>query len=366
MTELKRTPLHSRHIALGARMVPFSGFDMPVQYDGIISEHLATRSDTAIFDTCHMGEIRVTGSSSLACLERLVTSNLTSLASGHCRYGLMCNEQGGVIDDLLVYRMGDEEFLLVVNAGTKDYDLNWIKEHLDNDSTVADETDNTAKLDIQGPGSVRMMQLLFGQQVPDMKFYTWKKSSFNGREVLISRTGYTGEIGYEVYSDHDTALAIWDSAIAAGVVPAGLGARDTLRLEAGLPLYGHELCSDRNAAESGMHRSISRTKDFIGADAVRSGQPDFELVGLELENRRTARAEDGVVDSDGKETGIVTSGSFCPSVKRAVAMAYLKTGTSRDGETVFIQTARQTLKARIVDRPFYKEGTARRAASEFM
>ncbi|MDP6526480.1 MAG: glycine cleavage system aminomethyltransferase GcvT [Kiritimatiellia bacterium] len=366
MTDLKRTPLYSAHTELGARMMPFAGFDMPVQYEGIISEHLATRSAVTIFDTCHMGEIRVTGNSALSSLERIVSCNLTDLPAGRCRYGLMCNEQGGVVDDLLVYRMGDAEFLLVVNAGTKDFDLSWIRRHADDTTCVTDETDETAKLDIQGPGSVRVMGRLMENPVADMKYYAWKTNRFNGRDVLVSRTGYTGEMGFEVYCGPDAALDIWNSALEEGVVPAGLGARDTLRLEAGLPLYGHELSADRNAAESGLHRAISKEKNFIGSEAVNSGAPSFELTGLELEGRRTARAKDLVTGPSGEEIGVVTSGSFCPSVKKALALAYVKAGATRRGEVLSIQTARQVLQVSLVDRPFYKDGTVRRPASEFI
>ena len=365
MAELKITPLHAEHLKLGARMMPFGGFDMPVQYDGIISEHLATRSAVAIFDTCHMGEIRVTGSSALTSLEHIVTCNLSDLAAGKCRYGLMCNEEGGVIDDLLVYRMDDTEFLLVVNAGTKDSDLSWIRQHLDGDASAVDETNDTAKLDIQGPGSVSVMGRLMENPVSEMKYYHWKMNRFAGRDILVSRTGYTGEMGFEIYADPSTALDIWRSALSERVVPAGLGARDTLRLEAGLPLYGHELSADRNAAESGLQRAISSEKTFTGSDIVNSGTPSFELVGLEFEGRRTARAQDLVLNASGEEIGVITSGSFCPSVKKALALAYVKAGAGRRGEVLSIQTVRQVLQATCVDRPFHKEGTVRRPASEF-
>jgi aminomethyltransferase len=362
----KRTILFDKHVALGARIVPFNGFDMPVQYEGILKEHQATRESAALFDTCHMGEFLVKGPTATADLERLFTCPVATLKTGACRYGMMCNEQGGVIDDLVVYRFGEQDYMVVVNAGTQDNDFAWISAHLSPSTVIRNVSDSTAKIDLQGPASPRILQKLVTDSPVDLKFYTFKHTGFRGTRVLISRTGYTGEIGFEFYSDAATALAFWDDCRNLGAVPAGLGARDTLRLEAGLPLYGHEMSADRNAAESGFTRAIATNKPFIGSTCVWDPtRSPARLAGIAFPDRRAARAGDTVLDPAGKTLGTVTSGSFAPTLGHAIALAYLDCPHPHAGAAVHVRTSRQTLEGHLTPLPFYT-GTVRKPMTDFI
>lgn len=364
---LRCTPLHDRHLALKARMAPFGGFDMPIQYTGILQEHLACRQGVAIFDTCHMGEFHIAGPSARADLERLVSCPLATLAVGQCRYGLLCNPEGGVMDDLIVYRLADADYLVVVNAGTQDADFAWMRAHLSPSTRAENQSATTAKLDIQGPASPRLLNRLLESPITDLRYYRFHHNRFGNRPVLVSRTGYTGEIGFEVYGDADSALALWDACIANGAVPAGLGARDTLRLEVGLPLYGQELDASRNAAESGFASAISPTNAFIGAAAVRDPTRRRQtLAGIALEGRRAARAGDTVLGPDHAPIGTVTSGSFAPSLGSAIALGYLDLPHAQPEATVLIQTARDTLPGRVTKPPFYRDGSVRRDTASLL
>jgi aminomethyltransferase len=347
-------------------MVPFGGFVMPLQYTAILEEHAAARHGAAIFDTCHMGQIGVEGPAAPADLEHLVSCDIAPIAPGQCRYGLLCNTSGGVLDDLVVYRLDDTRFRIVVNASTQDGDLAWIRSHVSGSTRVVRHTPAEGKLDLQGPASPAIADRLLERSIRDLAYYRFHANRFRGSELLVSRTGYTGEIGFEFYGAAPTIAALWDAAIAAGATPAGLAARDTLRLEMGMPLYGHELSADRNAAESGFHRACSRTKSFIGADAIRNADPNGRrLAGLRLRDRRAARAGDAVRRADGSDAGIVTSGSFAPSLGVAVALAYLDGGDVRPGSVLGI-AGRQVLEAEVVPTPFHAGGTARRPMSEFL
>ncbi len=364
---MKQTPLHEKHIALGARMAPFGGFEMPISYDGIIAEHTATRTAAAVFDTCHMGEFRISGENAAADLDALLSSAVASMEPGQCRYGLICNPQGGVIDDEITYRMGEREFFMVVNAGTQEGDFAWIRDHLSPGTTIENLSNSTAKLDIQGPHSARIMQQLMQESLEGMRFYRFRHNHYKGEEVLISRTGYTGEIGFEVYCSPELGLALWDEVLARDVKPAGLGARDTLRLEMGLPLYGHELSTSRNAAECGFMRSIADNKEFIGSPVVLDpSRRTQRLVGFELEGRRSAREGDTVCDGSGKEVGVVTSGSFGPSVGTSIALGYVDTALAEPGTRLQVRTARAALAATVVKTPFYREATGRRPLKEYL
>ena len=362
----KKTIFYDLHVSLDAVMAPFGGFLMPIQYSGIIGEHEATRTGAALFDTCHMGEFLLSGSGVVADLDNIVSCNVADMVAGQCRYGMMCNEQGGVIDDLLVYRMGDD-FTLVVNAGTQDSDFEWIGEHLSSSTRLVNASERTAKVDIQGPGSPEIVEQVLDGTVADMAFYRHKGIRYKGEDVLISRTGYTGEIGFELYCGHDLALSFWRDAMAQGAVPAGLGARDTLRLEMGMPLCGHELGPTRNAAGSGLARSLSTAKRFIGSDAVSDpSRRTSQLVGILFEDRRAARGGDWIVDADGAEIGQVTSGSFAPSIGVAVALGYVAVSAAQEGGSVTVRTDRKPLEGRIVPTPFYTKATGRQPVTDFL
>lgn len=364
---LRKTELHDTHVALGARMGEFGGFLMPIQYEGIISEHQATRTGAALFDTCHMGEFRLSGSGALNDLERLLSCDVASLRVGRCRYGFMCNEQGGVLDDLLVYRLGEDAFLLVVNAGTQSADFEWVTARVSAATLVENISDRTAKVDIQGPASARIVQALMADSVADMRFYTFRHNGYGGEEVLVSRTGYTGELGFEFYGEAHLAVQFWQDCMELGAVPAGLGARDTLRLEMGMPLYGHELDPVRNAAESGFTRAVSQEKTFIGSGVLQDpAKRTACLVGVLFEGRRTARHGDVLVDAAGNDVGTVTSGSFGPSLGKAIAMGYVAPVCAEPGTPLAARTSRQMLPGTVCALPFYKDATGRRPMAEFL
>lgn len=357
-----RTPLFDTHVKLGARMAPFGGWEMPIQYDGILAEHLATRTAATMFDTCHMGEFELSGPSAERDLERLLTQNVATIQAGQCRYGYLLRDDGGVVDDLTCYRRGPDHFWLIVNAGTRESDAAWIRDHLSPQTKFTDLTLQTGKLDVQGPSSREAVEKSFGIKLPDLKYFWFADVELGGFPCLISRTGYTGEWGYELYFPRNETVRFWDVLAAkGGVKPAGLGARDTLRLEVGYPLYGHELGPDRTPVAAARGSFIDSKKDFIGKAAVArdlsDGCPRY-LAGLQLESKRAARAGDKVV-ADGKTVGEITSGSLAPSLGVAVAMAYVDAAQG-PGAKLQIDSRGALLNAVVVDMPFYKNGTARK------
>ncbi len=347
-------------------MAPFGGYLMPIQYKGILWEHKAARTSIAVFDTCHMGEFLVSGEKALSDLENLVSCDLFTLAPGRCRYGLMCNPAGGVLDDLLVYRLEEADFMLVVNAGTQDADFGWIADHVSESTALRNISGSTAKVDVQGPGSPRLIRDVMEEPIDGLKYYGFQHNTFRGQKVLVSRTGYTGEVGFEIYSEPSIMGAFWDTCIDRGAVPAGLGARDTLRLEMGMPLYGHELTEERNAAAAGQGTFLSRTKDYIGSDAIRkSPEPKERLVGLAFEGRQAARQGNRIQSEKGEMVGTVTSGSFAPSLGHAVALGYVHPEFTAEGTRIAV-AAHHKLHGRIVETPFFREGTARKPLSDFL
>lgn len=367
MSEEKRTVLYDTHIALGAKMAPFGGYIMPIQYTGIVKEHEATRANATLFDTCHMGEFFLSGPNALADLEKLITCTISTLENGQCRYGMLCNEQGGVIDDLITYRIAEEEFMLVVNAGTQDNDFDWIKSHISPDTKIENQSAATAKIDLQGPASPKMMSAILSEDILDLRYFHFKQTTYKGKQIIISRTGYTGEVGFEFYVPNALAETFWQEAMQQGATCAGLGARDTLRLEIGMPLYGHELTQSRNAAETGFVRSIADDKDFVGSSVVCDPmQKKNSMTGIILESRRAARAGDTILGEDGTQLGTITSGSISPSLGTAIAMGYVPNDAAVEGNKINIKTSRKTLAAKIASLPMYKEATARGKLSRFL
>lgn len=364
---MKKTILYDIHESGGAKISPFAGYLMPIQYHGIIAEHLATRNRATVFDTCHMGEFHICGGSALADLENLLSCQVGTMEIGQCRYGFLCNHQGGAVDDQVTYRLGENDFLMVVNAATQETDFKWIKYHLSKATHIEDVSDKTAKIDLQGPQSAKIMQKVMEDRIDDMKFYHFKHNRYKGRQVLVSRTGYTGEIGFEIYCDNEIGIPLWNDCIENGAEPAGLGARDTLRLEMGLPLYGNEISADRNVAESGLLRYIATRKKFIGSPVVLDeSKRKYSLVAMFLDDRRTARAHDTLLDAEGEVTGLVTSGSFSPSLGKAIAMGYISKSSSRPGTVVTIRAERYELKGTICKVPLYKGATWRKNLKEFL
>lgn len=359
---MKRTPLFDAHVALGARMAPFGGWDMPIQYEGILSEHEFTRQHAGLFDICHMGEFDLRGATAAADLDRLITQNVATLQVGQCRYGYLLRDDGGVLDDLTCYRRGPDHYMLVVNAATLDQDAQWIRERLSPGTRFEDISDATGKLDIQGPESREVLDQALGTQTPDLKYFWFTELALLGERCILSRTGYTGEWGYELYMPSSAARRFWDALLGTGrIKPVGLGARDTLRLEVGYPLYGHELSADRTPIAASRGHYIDLAKDFVGKAAVQRdkehGVPRY-LVGLRLESKRAARAHDKVV-AQGRDAGEITSGSIGPSVGVAVAMAYVDCEFTHPGTRVEADVRGARLPATVVDLPFYKNGTAR-------
>ena len=349
---------------MGARMAPFGGWDMPIQYEGILLEHHHTRTQASIFDICHMGEFELRGPGAQADLERLLTQNIASLAVGQCRYGYLLREDGGVLDDLTCYRRGPDHFWLVVNAGTCAGDAEWIRSRLSPGTQFTDLSPRIAKLDIQGPASRKEMEAVIGSRLPDLKYFRFAEIELWGHSCLLSRTGYTGEWGYELYFPWDQAVAFWQRFLSnPHIKAAGLGARDTLRLEMGYPLYGHELCVERTPVATARGAFMDLKKDFTGKAPVerdlKNGAGQY-LVGLLLESKRAARGHDPVF-SGGRQAGVVTSGSLAPSLNVAVAMAFVDEAVSAPGARLEIDVHGKRLPATVVELPFYKNGTARKS-----
>ncbi len=360
----KPTPLSDWHVRNGAKMADFAGWLMPIQYPtGIIAEHKHTREAAAIFDICHMGEFSVSGPGAAAALDRMLPRGVCSQKVGICRYNFLVNEQGGVIDDLLVYRMAEEEFFIVVNAGTADNDAKIIQSRLPGGVTFTDLRQQLGKLDLQGPRCFEVLADLGLATDKLPKYYSWGRFNLLGRELLISRTGYTGERGVELYIPRNEIPKYWDAIVAHPLVkPVGLGARDTLRLEMGYPLYGHEMDEATTPVEAGFGAMLDyKDRPTLAREALLKA-PKKRLVGLKLEGRRAARNGMVLCDAAKKPCGIVTSGAFSPSLGFAIAMAFVEGSEAPAVGTPFLvgDPASAQLPATVVEMPFYKNATARK------
>ncbi|WP_227763881.1 glycine cleavage system aminomethyltransferase GcvT [Zhaonella formicivorans] len=361
MTELKKTPLNEVHRALGAKMVDFGGWDMPVQYSGILEEHKAVRTKAGLFDVSHMGEIRVKGPDALKLVQKLITNDASKLSINQIQYAVFCLPSGGTVDDLLVYKVADDEYLLVVNASNTDKDYAWVAQHKDGYNVeIVNESADTAQIAIQGPYAEQILQGLTSTDLSAIKNYWFTYGQVDGVDCLISRTGYTGEDGFEIYCPPDKAVQLWNKMLSAGgdnILPCGLGARDTLRFEAKMPLYGHELGEDVTPLEAGLGRFVVLEKeDFIGKDALvaqkAAGIPR-KVVGFEMIERGIARAG-YPVKKDGQQIGHVTTGSFSPTLEKNLGLAILDTKYAEIGETITVEIRNKDVKAQIVRTPFYK------------
>lgn len=359
---LLETPLSAEHVALGAKMVPFAGWNMPVQYPGgILAEHKHTREAVSLFDICHMGEFRLKGSGAAQALDAALARSVADQKIGVCRYNFLLNERGGVIDDLIVYRMGEEDFFLVVNAARIARDFAELQARMPSGIALANESDKIAKLDLQGPLATRVFNALSIYDLP--KYYRWNFVRIDSIDCLVSRTGYTGELGYEIYFDARNASKIWNLLLGFDQVkPAGLGARDTLRLEMAYPLYGHEMDEETTPIEAGfggMLKLDSSKRSFVGSDALRAAPPKKHLIGLQFDGRRAAQAGAPLL-LDGREVGRITSGTFAPSLGCAVALAYVNAGVAYGKDSDFtVELHRAVAHAKPTETPFWKKGTAR-------
>lgn len=354
---LKSTPLYRKHVALGARMVPFAGWNMPVQYTGIIEEHTHTRTKAGLFDICHMGEFIVKGSASARDLETLLTCRIDDMPVGRCKYGFMLNDRGGIIDDLIVFKTGPYEYMLVVNAGTIEKDKAWVLKHLSPTTGFSDESPNVAKLDLQGPLSGKVLSAVIGEDaIRDMKRYRFAFHQVNGVKTLVSRTGYTGELGYELFFPAQEAEAFWDMLLRFDdVKPIGLGARDTLRLEMGYSLYGNDIDEEHTPFEARLDKFVHMEKDFIGRTALdrRGGKgPARFLTGFVCEGRRAARGHFNVI-VDGRKVGDVTSGSFSPSLEKGIGLCYIEKDMVKENKEIMLTDGKAEIKAFIKKTPLY-------------
>jgi len=362
-TALRQTPLLQEHKTQGAKLAPFGGWLMPIQYKGIIAEHNYTRSSASLFDICHMGEIIIYGDALKIGLEDIITFNLSKMDLSACHYGFMLNKDGGIIDDLIVYRIEQEKWMLVVNAATTDRDLLHLKKNLKDDARMEDISKDIAKLDLQGPFSKEVLNRLVDTNISNLKYYSFGIFPLLGEEATISRTGYTGELGYEIYISSGKAKELWELLLEdKAVEPAGLGARDTLRLEMGYPLYGQDLGIDITPLEAGLEYFVDLDKEFIGRDVLLKQKEEGLLrkcICFKTGTRRAPRHNDKIF-SEGKEVGIVTSGSFSPSLSCGIGMGYVENGYDWIGQKIAIQGERSQLEAEVTDKPFYREGTARK------
>jgi aminomethyltransferase len=372
LPELKKTALNATHRALKARMVDFGGWDMPVEYPGpgggLIAEHLAVRTGVGLFDVSHMGEIQFRGHGSLAAVQHITMNDASRLKDGQAHYSALLTPKGTFVDDILVHRLGENDYLLVVNAGTKDKDFAWIREQVGKwpGIHISDYSSYYSQLAIQGPRGLETLQKLTKVDLAAIRNYWFTWGEVAGlKNVLIARTGYTGEDGFEVYvpSDEATTVKVWNAILEAGaefgIRPCGLGARNTLRLEAGMSLYGHEISEEINVLEAGLNHWLKLDKgDFIGREALlqvqASGGPKRRIVGLEMVDRGIGRDGYFVLSSDGSEIGTITSGSPAPFLKTNIAMALVPAKVAASGSDVVVQCRANPVRAKQVPTPFYK------------
>lgn len=357
---MKKTCLHDRHVALGAQMSPFGGFDMPIQYAGIVEEHQAVRNACGVFDVSHMGEVEVTGSEAEKFVNHIFTNNVSDTPAGQCFYGMMLHPDGGTVDDLLVYKRGDSDYLLVINASNIDKDVAWITSHAAGfDVNIDHQSDRLGELAIQGPDAEKVMTGTLGIECSDLKFYTFKDMEYNGSPITVSRTGYTGEDGFEVYASHDVIRRLWDKLIAAGIAPCGLGCRDTLRFEVGLPLYGDELADDITPLEASLGMFVKLDKpEFIGKDAIAAQKaegPKRKIVGIELADRAIPRHGYEVINEADEVVGHVTTGYHAISVDKSIAMALVDTRYAALGTPLRVRIRRKTFPCTVVPKKFFKK-----------
>jgi aminomethyltransferase len=345
-TTLLRTPLYDRHVALGARMVPFAGWEMPVQYDGVIQEHRAVRTDAGVFDVSHMGEIEVEGPRALELLQSLLSSDMAKVEPGRARYTLLTNERGGIVDDLIAYRLDEFRWLLVVNASNREADVAWIKEREISGSDVRDVSDEYALLAVQGPRAIEKLGL------PKAAWNTFAEEEIDGVQTMVNRTGYTGEDGCEILCMAEDAAQLWDAVLGRGVKPCGLGARDTLRLEACLALHGNDITSDTDAISAGLGWTCALDKEFNGVEELRrikSEGPARKLVAFTMEERAIPRQ--GMAIAGG---GDVTSGTHSPTLDVGIGMGYVPSEQSAVDTELEIDVRGKPRRARVVKKPFYK------------
>ena len=359
---LKRTPLYEQHRQLGARLVEFGGWEMPVQYSGILEEHRAVRTQAGLFDVSHMGEFKVTGLDAQAFLQQLVPNDVSRLALNQALYTQLCQPDAGVVDDLLIYHLADNEYMLVVNAGNIEKDFAWVQQHSQGfNVTITNQSDATGLIALQGPAALAILQPLTEVDLSAIAYYHCAPGVVSGAGCLISRTGYTGEDGFELYCPAENAVTLWSNLLAAGkehgLLPTGLGARDTLRLEAAYCLYGHELDETTNPLEASLGWTVKLAKgDFIGHDALAKIKGEGlkrKLIGVEMIERGVCRGGYAIYDGE-RQIGALTSGAPSPTLNKNIGMGYVEAALAIPGKTVQIDIRGRMTAAQIVALPFYK------------
>jgi len=358
---MKQTALTDKHIALGAKMVEFAGYNMPVSYTGLNDEHLTVRSSAGIFDVSHMGEFYITGKGALDLIQKVTSNDASTLTPGKVQYSCLPNDKGGIVDDLLVYKINDEKYLLVVNASNMDKDWNWIASHNDTGAVMTNASDETSLLAIQGPKATAILSKLTPEDLTKIPYYTFVIGKFCGVDnVIISNTGYTGAGGFEIYCKNEDAGKMWDAILEAGkaegLKPTGLGARDTLRLEMAFCLYGNDIDDTTSPIEAGLGWITKFTKKFTNSDALLEQKQkgvSRKLVGFKLIDKGIPRHGYEITDAQGNNIGVVTSGTQAPSLQQAIGMGYVKIELSKQGSEIFIKIRDKLIKAVIVKTPFY-------------
>lgn len=359
---MKEIALSGKHKELNAKMVPFAGFNMPVSYEGVNIEHETVRKDLGVFDVSHMGEFLISGENALELIQKISSNDASKLVDGKAQYSCMPNDEGGIVDDLIIYRIDAEKYLLVVNASNIEKDWNWIAHHNTMDATMRDMSDELSLLAIQGPKAAEAMQSLTDIDLENMKFYTFEMGTFaNVDKVIVSATGYTGSGGFEIYFKNEDAEQIWDAVMKAGkdygIKPIGLAARDTLRLEMGYCLYGNDIDDTTSPIEAGLGWITKFTKDFVNSEELKEQKengPKRKLIAFELDERGIPRQGYDIVDENGKKIGVVTSGTMSPSLEKGIGLGYVPTEIAGVGNKISIQIRKKVVPATQVKLPFYK------------
>ena len=360
---MKNIELNDVHVALGAKMVPFAGYNMPVQYEGVTAEHLTVRESVGVFDVSHMGEFLVEGENALPLLQKITSNDVSKLKVGDAQYSCFPNENNGIVDDLICYRLKEETYLLVVNASNIEKDWNWISKYNEEfDANIRDVSEGYSLLAIQGPKAVEAMQSLSSEDLSAIDFYTFKITDFAGYDgIIVSATGYTGSGGFEIYCNNDVVEDIWNKVFEAGkdfgIKPIGLAARDTLRLEMGYCLYGNDINDTTSPIEAGLGWITKFTKEFVNHEALakeKALKPERRLVAFELDERGIPRQGYDIVDGNGNIIGNVTSGTMSPCLQKGIGMGYVPRIFAKSGTQIHIQVRKKAIPATIVKLPFYK------------
>ncbi|WCM42971.1 glycine cleavage system aminomethyltransferase GcvT [Flavobacterium sp. CBA20B-1] len=360
---MKQVPLNDVHLALGAKMVPFAGFNMPVQYEGVNIEHETVRNNVGVFDVSHMGLFKISGDKALDLVQRVTSNDAAVLIPGKAQYSYLPNDKGGIVDDIITYKVSDTEYLMVVNASNINKDFEWISSQNTMNAAFENLSDQYSLLAIQGPKANEAMQSLTNVDLANLKFYTFEVGTFAGKEnVIVSATGYTGSGGIEIYAKNEDIVHIWNEVLKAGeqfgIKPIGLAARDTLRLEMGYCLYGNEINDTTSPIAAGLGWVTKFTKDFVNSENIKADKENgvaTKLIGFELIDRGIPRHDYEIVDAEGNVIGHVTSGTQSPSLNKGIGMGYVNKEFAKEGSEIFIRIRKNDVKAQVVKTPFYKK-----------